>query len=257
MAALALLAAWWGGVPFLLFWTAAAVAVLVEWLGLCLAGRPLPPILAGCVAIVVAALAAFAGSWWACLAAVGIGAAAVYGLAGDGASRRMAALGVPYAAAMVVPVVALRADAALGALAIVYLFALVWGTDILAYFTGRTFGGPKLWPRVSPKKTWSGFIGGTVSGALLATGVAALAGLPALPVLFLLALVLAVLSQGGDLFESSMKRHFGAKDASSLIPGHGGVMDRLDGFVAAAVAAALLAALRSPDELAGGLLLWP
>jgi phosphatidate cytidylyltransferase len=153
--------------------------------------------------------------------------------------------------------VIVRLDPTEGIAALILVLLVVWATDIGGYFAGRGVGGPKLWPRVSPKKTWSGFIGGTVSGALLATAVAAAAGLSALPTLFLLAFVLAAASQGGDLLESSLKRHFGAKDASSLIPGHGGVMDRLDGFVAAALLAAVLAALRRPDGLAAGLLVWP
>jgi phosphatidate cytidylyltransferase len=126
----------------------------------------------------------------------------------------------------------------------------------MAYFTGRTLGGPKLWPRVSPKKTWSGFVGGVVSGAVAASAVGIAFGLKQSLATFVLYIVLAVASQGGDLFESALKRRFGTKDASHLIPGHGGVMDRLDGFIAAALVALAVAAIRDPEHLGAGLLLW-
>jgi phosphatidate cytidylyltransferase len=121
------------------------------------------------------------------------------------------------------------------------MFAVVWTTDIAAYFTGRRLGGPKLWPRVSPKKTWSGFIGGVVVGTLAGLLVTVLGqrfGWTAPGSLILVTLgsaVAAVASQLGDLGESAMKRRFDVKDSSHLIPGHGGVMDRLDGFWAVAV----------------------
>jgi phosphatidate cytidylyltransferase len=104
----------------------------------------------------------------------------------------------------------------------------------MAYFTGRTLGGPKLCPSISPKKTWSGFIGGVVFGALAAGLVGGSV------VLIFIGGLLAAVSQGGDLLESALKRRFDAKDASHLIPGHGGVMDRLDGFLAAALVALLI-----------------
>jgi phosphatidate cytidylyltransferase len=161
-----------------------------------------------------------------------------------------------YAGAMAVPIILLRLDPSLGMVAVLCIFAVVWGSDVMAYFTGRTFGGPKLWPRVSPKKTWSGFIGGAFFGAAGCTLVGLAAGLGGILSLFGLGLVLALVSQGGDLLESALKRRFGAKDASRLIPGHGGVMDRLDGFVAAAIVALLLGMMRDPVHPAAGLLLW-
>ncbi|MCC2096723.1 MAG: phosphatidate cytidylyltransferase, partial [Hyphomicrobiales bacterium] len=139
-------------------------------------------------------------------------------------------------------------------------FAIVWGTDMFAYFVGRSVGGPKLWARVSPSKTWSGFIGGVLGGAVAGTVLIVL-WLPATrahwPGLFAFALLLAVLSQGGDLFESSLKRRYGIKDSSNLIPGHGGVLDRLDGFTVAVVCAALVGALRGGQiNVAHGLFVW-
>ena len=114
--------------------------------------------------------------------------------------------------------------------AILFLFAIVWATDIAAYFAGRALGGPKLCRAVSPKKTWSGAIGGTLGGDPGGARCRQVRGLAVAPSLVLVALVLSVVAQAGDLFESALKRHFGAKDASQLIPGHGGLMDRLDGF---------------------------
>jgi phosphatidate cytidylyltransferase len=151
----------------------------------------------------------------------------------------------------------LRPDQAYGFSAIVFLFAIVWITDIMGYAAGRAIGGRKLWPAVSPNKTWSGAIG-AVAGALVAgLAVAAWDGMALAPIA-ILAMILSMVAQGGDLFESAIKRRFGAKDTSDLIPGHGGLMDRLDGFIAAALAAALIGAWRGGgfDGAARGLLVW-
>ena len=117
----------------------------------------------------------------------------------------------------------------------IFLFAVVWATDIVAYFAGRAIGGPKLVPRVSPKKTWSGAIGGTLAAVIVA--VVARQGDGGVRVVrhrHAGGDLLSICAQAGDLFESALKRRFGAKDSGHLIPGHGGLMDRLDGFVAAA-----------------------
>jgi phosphatidate cytidylyltransferase len=165
--------------------------------------------------------------------------------------------GILYAGLMFAAPVLLRADAKLGLIAILLLFAIVWGTDILGYFAGRTFGGPKLWPAVSPKKTWSGAIAGTFGAMVVAVLVAALFGSFNQPAIALIALLLSVVAQLGDLLESWVKRQFGAKDASHLIPGHGGVMDRLDGFWAAALLGCLIGLARGGfDAPASGLLVW-
>jgi phosphatidate cytidylyltransferase len=165
--------------------------------------------------------------------------------------------GILYAGLMFAAPVLLRADAKLGLIAILLLFAIVWGTDILGYFAGRAFGGPKLWPAVSPKKTWSGAIAGTFGAMVVAVLVAALFGSFNQPAIALIALLLSVVAQLGDLLESWVKRQFGAKDASHLIPGHGGVMDRLDGFWAAALLGCLIGLARGGfDAPASGLLVW-
>ncbi len=167
------------------------------------------------------------------------------------------AAGVGYAGIMFAAPVILRSDAELGMPAIMLLFTIVWTTDVLGYFAGRAFGGPKLWPAVSPKKTWSGALAGTL-GAIIVTVVSArwLGVLHSVAVATI-ALGLSVVAQLGDLLESAIKRKFSAKDASHLIPGHGGVMDRLDGFWAAALLGCLIGLARGGLEApARGLLLW-
>ena len=140
---------------------------------------------------------------------------------------------------------------------VLLLFAIVWTTDVLGYFAGRAFGGPKLWPAVSPKKTWSGAIAGTVGAVVVALLVAAQFGSFDRIAIITVALLLSVVAQAGDLFESWVKRQFDAKDSSHIIPGHGGVMDRLDGFWAAAVAGCVVGLLRGGfDEPARGVLNW-
>jgi len=151
----------------------------------------------------------------------------------------------------------LRPDQAYGFSAIVFLFAIVWITDIMGYAVGRAVGGRKLWRAVSPNKTWSGAIGAVVGALVSGLAVAAWDGMALAPIA-ILAMILSMVAQGGDLFESAIKRKFGAKDTSDLIPGHGGLMDRLDGFIAAALAAALIGVWRGGglDGAARGLLVW-
>jgi phosphatidate cytidylyltransferase len=139
----------------------------------------------------------------------------------------------------------------------VFLFAIVWTTDVFAYFAGRAFGGPKLMPAVSPNKTWSGAAGGTLGAVAAGLIVVKIAGLQLTVAVAAVALILSVVSQAGDLLESAVKRRFDAKDASHLIPGHGGLMDRLDGFVAAAAAGALIGVLHGGVHApARGLMVW-
>ena len=167
------------------------------------------------------------------------------------------AAGVAYAAVLLFAPLILRRDPAFGFVAIAFLFAVVWATDIAAYFAGRALGGPKLWPAVSPNKTWSGVLGGTLGGIAAGLVAVKLMGVSVAPMLVLVAFLLSVAAQAGDLLESAIKRHFGAKDAGSIIPGHGGLMDRLDGFLTAATAAAMVGLLRGGLEgSARGLLVW-
>lgn len=237
MAVLALGSAWLGGWIFGLFWTVAALLVLREWIGILgITSRRWAAWVMGSLGIAVAGTFADVGQ----LGRIEIPVAALLGACAAAAvapqRRALVGLGVLYAAVIAVVPAAVRDDPAHGLTAILWIFAVVWLTDIGAFFAGRTIGGPKLWPRVSPKKTWSGFIGGVAVGTLGAVLVAHLAGgvlgRPWFGGLGLVALslVAAILSQGGDLLESAMKRRFDVKDSSHLIPGHGGVMDRLDSF---------------------------
>jgi phosphatidate cytidylyltransferase len=174
------------------------------------------------------------------------------------AARRIwVAAGLPYAGAIGIAPIALRSGGDEGFLAILFVFATVWATDICAYFTGRAIGGPKLMPTVSPKKTWSGALGGTIAAVVAGLAVAKASGLAGWFAIAMLAVLLSVVAQAGDLFESFLKRKFGAKDSGHLIPGHGGLMDRLDGFVAASVVAALIGLARGGFEAPGrGLMVW-
>jgi phosphatidate cytidylyltransferase len=207
-------------------------------------------------AIAVAALVAWRGREVAAILLVGLGALAATIFA-PRERRFWITAGIGYAGTLLLAPLLLRADPAYGFAAIVLLFAIVWSTDIFAYFAGRALGGPKLAPAVSPKKTWSGAIGGTLGAVAVAVAVASLFGSLDRATVAVIALVLSVIAQLGDLLESWIKRRFGAKDAGHLIPGHGGAMDRLEGFWAAALAGCLVGLLRGGfDNAARGLLIW-
>ena len=266
LAPLAVGVAYLGGWAFVVFWSVAALLVLWEWCTLVAAGERSTVLLIAGAAVLFALLLASTsapgaeGSHSVRLVAGAtlllMGVLATAALA-PGDRRTWTAAGIPYAGLLGMAPIVLRNDAQYGFLAIVFLFAVVWATDIVAYFVGRAIGGPKLAPRISPKKTWSGAVGGIVAAIAAALAVAILAGLPNLPALGLIAAVASALAQAGDLFESALKRRFGAKDSSHLIPGHGGLMDRLDGFVAAAVLATLIGLSHGGvDEPARGLLVW-
>jgi phosphatidate cytidylyltransferase len=152
----------------------------------------------------------------------------------------LAAVGVFYAGLPAIALIWLRSDVAFGLLAVVFLILVIIAADTAAFLSGRLLGGPKLWPRISPNKTWAGLIGAVVAGTVIGAWFCPV--VPGASPLRLAgtAAVLAFISQLGDLAESALKRHFGVKDSSQLIPGHGGVMDRVDGLVAAASAAGLI-----------------
>ncbi len=163
--------------------------------------------------------------------------------------------GAPYMALPAFALTALRAGPERGLTAVLFLFAVVWSADTAAYFAGRAIGGPKFAPRISPNKTWAGFGGAVAGGAAAGLCVAVFAGL-SLWALLLLGGFLGGVEQLGDLFESAAKRRFGVKDSGGLIPGHGGVLDRVDGLAAAAVAALAVGWLHGGAQPAAGLLAW-
>jgi phosphatidate cytidylyltransferase len=241
LAPLALVAAYLGGWVFALFWAIAALAVWWEWSALVLGRLSWPVFAVGAGALAVETVLAGSGRTGWALAAVFVGALAAALAAGH--NRPWVAGGVPYASAIVIAPIVIRADVSRGFLAILFVFAVVWATDILGYFVGRAFGGPKLAPSISPNKTWTGAFGGA-GGAIVAGAIVVAAGGGSWTAAALWGLILSVCAQAGDLFESKVKRLFQAKDASTLIPGHGGAMDRLDGFVAAATALAVFGGLR-------------
>ena len=163
--------------------------------------------------------------------------------------------GLVYAALPAFALAWLRSDALLGAAAVIYLFAVAWTTDTASYAAGSLIAGPKLAPKISPQKTWSGFVVGVLTPALVGIAFAfALKNTSGLRLAFV-SIGLALACQIGDLVESWVKRRFGVKDMSQLIPGHGGLLDRIDGLLFAAILAALIA-LRDPANPGRGLLIW-
>ena len=250
----ALAAAWAGGLVFLAFWWLASAIILWEWQRLIGGRRLLARIAVGTVAAAAAALFAMHEEVVWATASIVVGGAAV-GLVADPAARGWAAAGALYAGALVASLALLRASPSYGLPAILWLYAVVWGVDIAAYFAGRTIGGPKLWPSVSPAKTWSGAVVGALVGATL--GLLLAPWTNRIDRLFFLGLAAAAVAELGDLFESALKRRFKVKDASGLIPGHGGAMDRLDSFLAASVFAAIVAAVNTRGSfIASGLFQW-
>ena len=239
------------------FWlglvTLAAIGLYVEWLTI--VGARTPRVMAaGIVTLFGAAVWLGIGRIGATYVIVALGVIVAALLSPH--RRGWAALGGCYAFAALIASVAVRLDQVWGFTALMFVLLIVWVTDIGGYFAGRGIGGPKLWPRVSPKKTWAGAIGGFVASLFVAAGFAAF-GLGRTGPLVLLGAVLSVASQLGDLFESAVKRRFGVKDSSHIIPGHGGLLDRLDGFVAAVVLAAIFGFLRGgADGVGRGLMVW-
>lgn len=237
-----------GGWPFAVIWIAAAIVGAAEWIAMSRSEprRLLVSVMAATVVVLAFGLRE-AASPAALLAVAATGAALLAVLAKDPSGRWKAVAGL--AGAIVIGLVppALRDDPEIGILGPAWMFAVVWSTDIVAYFTGRTLGGPKLMPSVSPKKTWSGALGGLAAGIAAGIGLVLVArdhgwsALATAPLFWvgLVSAVASVLSQGGDLVESALKRRCGVKDSGRSIPGHGGVMDRLDGFFAVAVLAGL------------------
>jgi phosphatidate cytidylyltransferase len=264
LAPFAVLTAYFGGWLFLAVCALAAGVILWEWTALVTRGADLRILAPGVAALLAAAVLAGNSAAGAALGVIAIGAMLAGGVMAAWPGRNptadgalWGAGGVIYAGAALLSPVVLRNDPELGFAALLFLFATVWATDIFAYLAGRTFGGPLLWPQVSPNKTWAGAIGGLCGGVAAGTLAAYAMGGTKPAVAGFLASVLSIAAQGGDLFESAVKRRFGVKDTSSLIPGHGGVMDRLDGLLFAALAAVLIgilsAGLAAP---ARGLLVW-
>ncbi|MGO9170968.1 MAG: phosphatidate cytidylyltransferase [Rhodomicrobium sp.] len=166
------------------------------------------------------------------------------------------AAGVYYAGLPAISLIAIRQDPEYGFYAILYLFVVVWSADTGAFFTGRLLGGPKLAPSISPNKTWAGLIGGAAAACCAGAFFALWLGNTSVPTLAGISVVLSIVSQAGDLGESFIKRVFGVKHSSGLIPGHGGVLDRVDGLVFAAIGAGMIAVIVDPSNPGRALLIW-
>jgi phosphatidate cytidylyltransferase len=254
LAPLAIAIAYAGGWLWILLVTLAVIGLYVEWLTIVGLAREMPVVVSGIAALAVAGLCLAIGRIDAAFVVLAIGLAAVALLTRE--RRNWTAAGFFYAAAAEMASVLVRLDSVKGFVALIFVLLIVWVTDIGGYFAGRGIGGPKLWPRVSPKKTWAGAAGGFVASLAVAFGFAAF-DLGKTGALLLLSAVLSVVSQLGDLFESAVKRRFGVKDSSHIIPGHGGLLDRLDGFVAAIIVAAIFGFLRGgADGVGRGLMVW-
>jgi len=256
-------ALWAGGWIFAGFAAAAAVLILREWMAMSgpfgLRAAPWALMAFVAISVVMARTEPLQSLGFAAVVAAAL-------LMGRVTEPRIGwlSLGLLYAVVPGIAAVALRGDSVqtvgtIDAVAVIFVFAVVWATDTAAFFAGRLIGGPKLAPRFSPKKTWSGAIGGAIAGVAAGLIVLAVAGIGIGPVVAMIALALSVVGQMGDLAESAMKRHFGVKDSGVLIPGHGGIMDRLDGLVVALALAAGIGLIRDWFEaggIAAGLLAW-
>jgi phosphatidate cytidylyltransferase len=254
LAPTAIVIAYAGGWLWTALVTLAAIGLYVEWLVIVGAARRRRVVASGVAALGIAGIFLAMGRIDGSLLALVVGSAAVVLLSPE--LRHWTAAGFLYAAAAEIASVLVRLDQTNGFVALILILLVVWATDIGGYFAGRGIGGPKLWPRVSPKKTWAGAIGGFAASLVVSGGFAGL-GLAKTGPILLLGAALSIASQLGDLFESAVKRRFGVKDSSHIIPGHGGLLDRLDGFVAAVVMAAIFGLLRGGvDGVGRGLMVW-
>lgn len=240
-------AVWFSDLPGLrwmfLVLVAIAVALLaIEWGAMTAPTAPVRVSTALTVAILAAAFLAYQGHMQLAWGAAALGAAAAALVARGVAERPTnAAFGVIYLAIPVVCLVWLRGMPE-GRQWTILLFAVAWAADIAAFAVGSALKGPKLWPRFSPNKTWSGFVGGLVAAAATGAAMAAFSAIVlSVPAGALIGLVGGLATMAGDLWESMLKRRFGVKDSGDLIPGHGGLLDRVDGLMFAVV---VLAAAR-------------
>jgi phosphatidate cytidylyltransferase len=256
----ALLCIWLGAMPWTALMAVAIAGLVWEWVHLCGMRNRDWPGMAVPVAVFIACTFAVFQMTGVALGLLAIGFLATWGGAqwmrrrdGRPAPAAWLAFGVLYIGIAGIALIELRHDNEAGRDNVLFLIAVVWASDIGAYVFGRLIGGPKLAPSISPGKTWSGAVG----GLLCCMVVGALAATWATPFpddtlkATIIAGVLGIATQLGDLLESAFKRHFDVKDSSALIPGHGGLLDRLDGLLAAAPVAALLAAF-----IGYGVVLW-
>lgn len=243
LAAAGAVALWAGGVLFTLLVSVLAGGMTWELARMLAPGRPGTASALGAAAALALAAAATALPGWATAALLLAPPVAILALLGPrGPLAAVFTLLFMLAGASLLH---LRADG--GAIAVFWLVTVVVASDVAGYFAGRRLGGPKLWPRVSPKKTWSGTVAGWAAAALAGLAFAGSTGAGA--ALAAVSVAVAVAAQAGDIAESALKRHVGVKDSSALLPGHGGLMDRFDAMIGAAV---MVLALRALTALPGG-----
>jgi phosphatidate cytidylyltransferase len=233
-------AAWFGGWPYLVMIAIGVALLAIEWGGM---SAPVSPTRVSAVVAAAVLIAVFVGyrgdfvwAWGAILLTAGAAAVVARGVAERPAD---AAFGVLYIAPAALCLVWLR-QTDQGHWWMMMLFAATWAADIGAFLVGSALKGPKLWPRFSPNKTWSGFLGGLAAATAVGTVMAAL---PAFQLnqfaAALIGLAVGLATMAGDLWESAIKRRFGVKDSGDLIPGHGGLLDRVDGLMFAVVVMAV------------------
>jgi len=242
LAPAAVLATWAGGVWFLALVLVACGLLAVEWA--MMSAPKAWRVMAGAVAfgLVIAVISAYVQQLSLALVLLVFAAAAAGLFARSRGQRALdASYGVLYLGWPVVLLIWLRdVDSKVGLHWTVLVFAVTWAADMMAYLVGSLVGGPKLWPRFSPNKTWSGFVGGLVAGMLAGAIMAGWLDMGRLNIFWggVLGLMTAAATMGGDLWESALKRRYGVKDAGKLIPGHGGLLDRVDGLMFAVVVVA-------------------
>lgn len=236
----ALAAAWFGGWPYLVLIAIGVALLAIEWGGMSAPVSPTRVAAAVAAAVLIAVFVGYRGDFiwaWGAIALTAVGAAII----ARGVAERPAdaAFGVLYIAPAALCLVWLR-QTDQGHWWIIMLFAATWAADVGAFAVGSTLKGPKLWPRFSPNKTWSGFVGGLAAATCVG---ALMASLPAFKLNLLAAaligLAVGLATMAGDLWESAIKRRFGVKDSGDLIPGHGGLLDRVDGLMFAVVVMAI------------------
>lgn len=252
LAPVALVAVILGGLPLAALVALVAAIAFWEWTAIGKAEHPSWARTATALTLIggLLGLAALSPNWMMLIAAIAV-LAILAGLRQP--SLRWMGLGLAYVAIPCAGFLVLREAEPFGLAAVIFILVVVWATDIAAYFGGRALGGPKLWPSVSPKKTWAGALTGLVAAVVAGGITVGLAKAGDYRAGLALAAPLSVAAQAGDLFESAVKRKFGVKDSGSIIPGHGGVLDRVDGLFGAAALAWLLAVA----GLGGGILSLP
>lgn len=257
MIPLALAVIWAGGVWFVAAVIAMGLTMSYEWCRMVHGGGAAQRVLHAAAVVLVAAPVLGYLPWRIAPGAlVLVWGASIVAAWRAGSLTRWSLAGVPYVALPILALGLLR-QGEWGLQAVLWIMVVVWAADIGAFFAGRIIGGPKLAPRISPKKTWAGLAGAVVAAMLFSVIMWRASGLENTAMALSLGALMGVVEQMGDLFESAAKRSFGLKDSGNLIPGHGGILDRVDGLVAAAVAAGLIGAVHAGSgAVAEGLLKW-